>query len=402
MRRAPKQRVATGLDVLLADASRIAKLRGARVGVLANPTSVTRTFEHVVDAFVGEGIRPTRLFGPEHGVRGEAQDMIAVDQQVDPISGIETISLYGHDVGSLRPPQGSLDDLDVLVVDLQDIGSRYYTYVYTAMFAAEAATRAGVDVWVLDRPNPIGGAIEGPPVRDGFGSFVGELPLPNRHGLTLAEVLRFALRAGHELRFDTIEVEGWTRDVWFDEHDAPWVLPSPNMPTLDTAVVYPGQCLLEGTNLSEGRGTTRPFELFGAPFVDAMRWKHAFDALALPGVIARTISFEPTFQKWARTRCSGLQLHVTDRRVFRPLATSAALVHTCASLFGDAFDWRRDAYEFVDDVPAIDLLFGDAWHRELIESGGTVESLFDALRTPDETMDAVLAARSPTYEPGAA
>jgi len=394
----PRHAVATGLDRLLDDPSRLASLRGARVGALANPTSVTRHFDHLVDVLVDAGVRPQRLFGPEHGVRGEAQDMIAVDQPVDPISGIETVSLYGHDVGSLRPPEGSLDDLDVLVIDLQDIGSRYYTYVYTAMFAAEAATRAGVDVLVLDRPNPIGGAIEGPPVREGFGSFVGELPLPNRHGLTLAEVLRFALRTGHELRFDVIEVAGWDRTMWFDAHDAPWVLPSPNMPTLDTAIVYPGQCLLEGTNLSEGRGTTRPFELFGAPWVDAVRWKRAFDDVGLPGVIARTISFEPTFQKWARTRCSGLQLHVTDRDAFRPLATSAALVHTCATLFGEGFDWRRDAYEFVDDVPAIDLLFGHDTQRELIESGADVGALLESLATPADTRDAVLAARLPAYD----
>ncbi|MCB9531513.1 MAG: DUF1343 domain-containing protein [Myxococcales bacterium] len=394
-----RRAVSTGLDRLLADQGALKHLAARRVGLLANPTSVTRGFVHAVDALIAAGVRPDRLFGPEHGVRGEAQDMIAVAQDVDPISGISTVSLYGAAVESLAPTPDQLDGLDLLLIDLQDVGSRYYTYVYTAMLTAEACTRAGVEVWVLDRPNPIAAAVEGPAVDVGFESFVGMLPLPNRHGLTLAEVLRFASRHGRALDARIWECDGWTRTLWADDHDAPWVIPSPNMPTLDTAVVYPGMCLLEGTNLSEGRGTTRPFELFGAPYVDARRLAAALDALNLPGVALRLASFEPTFQKWGRQRCGGLQLHVTDREAFLPLVTGAAVVWAAHALFPE-FEWRAEAYEFVDSVPAIDLLFGSARPRQCIESGGSFADLRALLETPATTADEVAAARLPAYDHG--
>jgi uncharacterized protein YbbC (DUF1343 family) len=388
--------VSTGLDRLLADADRLRSLQSARVALLANPTSVTRSFDHAIDALIRAGVRPVRLFGPEHGLRGEAQDMIAVETAVDPLTGIETCSLYGATLDSLRPPAGSLDGIDLVVIDLQDVGSRYYTYVYTALFVVRECTARGVDVLVLDRPNPIGDAIEGPPVDPGFESFVGALPLPSRHGLTLAEVLRFA--AQHEpLEFDVLAASGLKRGMFMDEHDAPWVIPSPNMPTLDTAVVYPGQCLLEGTNLSEGRGTTRPFEIFGAPWIDAHVLRAELDAVGLPGVRFRALSFEPTFQKWARTRCSGLQVHVTDRRAFRPLLTSTVVIAAVRRLFGEQFAWRRDAYEFVDSIPAIDLLFGSARQRELIESLADSDALAAVLQTPSWLVDRVEHARLPDY-----
>lgn len=387
-----RRRVQTGLDRILADGDTIRALRGQRVAMLANPTSVTSGFRHAVDAFVELGVRFVRLFGPEHGLRGEAQDMIAVDQDVDPLTGIPTVSLYGDTFESLAPTQDQLAGIDVMLIDLQDIGARYYTYIYTAMLTAEACTEAGVRVIVLDRPNPIGGAIEGPPVGAGFESFVGMLPLPNRHGLTLAEVLRFAALCGRQLDMDVVDVEGWARSLWFDDHDAPWVLPSPNMPTLDTATVYPGMCLLEGTNLSEGRGTTRPFELFGAPYVDATRLVRALDELDLPGVVFRPVSFEPTFQKWGRTRCSGAQIHVVDRQRFDALRTGAAVVWACARLFDD-FGWRTDAYEFVDDIPAIDLLFGASEPRACIEAGGTFDELMAMLRPSVHTLELLAEAR---------
>lgn len=387
--------VRTGLDRLLDDPARIAALKGRRVGVLCHPSSVTAGFVHIVDALGAVGIQPARLFGPEHGVRGEAQDMIAVDQEVDPISGIPVVSLYGDTFDSLSPTPEQLDDLDCVLIDLQDVGSRYYTYVYTAFMTAQACVNADVDVWVLDRPNPIGGAVEGPPVEEGFASFVGMLPLPNRHGLTLAEVLRFGF--GGEWGGEVITVEGWNRGLWFDETTAPWVLPSPNMPTVDTAIVYPGQCLLEGTNASEGRGTTRPFELFGAPYVDAMALKETLDGLGLPGVVFRLASFEPTFQKWGRTRCSGLQIHVTDRDGFHALNTGAAICWAMRRLF-DGFEWRREAYEFVADIPAIDLLFGSAEHRALIDGRCEWATLEAKLATPAALTKRVMAAQLPEYD----
>lgn len=385
------ERVRCGLDVLLADDARLDSLRGRRVGLLAHAASVTRNFEHAIDALRGADVPLVRLFGPEHGLRGEAQDMIAVDAGVDPLSGLETVSLYGSSFDSLEPPPGSLDDLDVLLIDLQDVGSRYYTYVYTAWFVARACARAGVEAWVLDRPNPLGRAVEGPSVEDGFTSFVGMLPLPNRHGLSVAEVLRFAAQ-DEPFTFRVVSTSVDVSERWFDEHDAPWVMPSPNMPTLDTALVYPGLCLLEGTNLSEGRGTTRPFELFGAPYVDASALRERLRSLELPGVRFRLASFEPTFQKWARTGCRGLQLHVTDRDAFLPFQTGAAIVWACRQLF-DGFEWRRDAYEFVDDIPAIDLLFGSARPRTLIDEGASFEALSAVLVTPEGTRERVRAAR---------
>jgi uncharacterized protein YbbC (DUF1343 family) len=216
--------------------------------------------------------------------------MISVNTALDPLTGIPTVSLYGDSFESLAPTVDQLADLDVVVIDLQDVGARYYTYVYTAMMTAEAASAAGVDVLVLDRPNPIAAAIEGPDIQDGFESFVGMLPLPNRHGLTLAEVLRYASNRGRGGHVQVISAEGWQRDAYFDEHDAPWVMPSPNMPTLDTAIVYPGMCLLEGTNASEGRGWTRPFEVFGAPYVDAYLLAETLRGLELPGVLYRPLS----------------------------------------------------------------------------------------------------------------
>lgn len=381
--------VQCGLDRLLCDPEALQSLRGARVGVLAHPSSVTRQFEHIIDALVALGIRPVRLFGPEHGLRGEAQDMVAVSGEVDSWTGIPTVSLYGHTEESLTPSEADLDGLDIVLVDLLDVGARYYTFVYTALLMVRACNRAGIAVWVLDRPNPLGDAVEGPTVATGFSSFVGMLPLPTRHGLTLAGVLRFAIGRGETLVFRTFEATGAPASAYYDALDVPWVLPSPNMPTLETAVVYPGQCLLEGTILSEGRGTTRPFELFGAPWIDAPRLRSAFQRLELPGVVSRLARFEPRFQKYAGVGCNGLQLHVTDRRTFRPVATSTALLWLLRQHHPQAFGWRDAAYEFVHDIPAIDLLFGTDALRLAIDGGATLDEVLALLQTPTWLVDAV-------------
>jgi len=395
--------VRCGLDVLLSSPARLNELRGARVGLLAHAASVTALFEHAIEALARAGVQVVRLFGPEHGIRGEAQDMIAVGGAVDPISRIPTVSLYGTTLASLTPRQDDLRDLDVMLIDLQDVGARYYTYVYTAMLAAEACTAAGVRVLVLDRPNPLGGPVEGPPMQKGFDSFVGMLSLPTRHGLTLAEVLQFARSVDRRtLSFDVVEVEGWRRDLWMDGCDAPWVMPSPNMPTLDTAMVYPGLCLLEGTNASEGRGTTRPFELFGAPYVDPPALRLILDRLALPGVAFRLASFQPTFQKWAGQRCGGLQIHVTDRDGFLPVRTGLAIVWALRQHAPHDFAWRSDAYEFVDTIPAIDLLFGGPQLRELVDQGAPFERVLEASETPHPLRDAVDGVRRPAYAAAAA
>lgn len=348
----------------------LGELRGSRVGLLAHPASVDRRLRHVLEVFAELGIAPRVLFGPEHGWAGHAQDMIGVSSG-EAQGGTRVVSLYGERFEDLSPRPDDLQGLDVVVIDLQDVGSRYYTFVWTAVLVARACQAAGVKVVVLDRPNPIGSeAIEGRLQEDGFLSFVGLEKLPIRHGLSLGEVV--AWRASVEGFRDAVRVVRFG-DLRPSEHAPTWnrafVLPSPNMPTYDTALVYPGGCLLEGTNLSDGRGTTRPFELTGAPWLDGRRLARALTATGLPGFIARATAFEPTFHKHARQSCEGVQIHVTDPDVFRPVATYLALISLAHHAHPEAFRFRTEKYEFVDTVPAFDLLTGSAEARLAIERG---------------------------------
>ena len=357
------------------------------MGLLCLPASVAADLTHAVDRLIAAGIRPTRLFGPEHGVRGEAQDMIGVEGERDGRTGIPVTSLYGDSVESLEPPAEALADIDVLLVDLQDVGSRYYTYVWTMVLCMKAAARAGVAVVVLDRPNPLGGVeIEGGDVEPDAESFVGLGSIPVRHGLTIGELARL-VRAGlpwggprfaqpMDVELDVVRMQGWRRADAFEATGLPWVLPSPNMPTPDTAFVYPGMCLLEGTNVSEGRGTTRPFELFGAPFVDGYCLAEGLHACDLPGVRFRPLTFRPVFHKFGTQSCGGVQVHVLDRRTFRPYRTGVAVLRALWAVAGEAFRWRTERYEFVSDRPAIDLLTGGAAVRTGIERGLALEELF--------------------------
>lgn len=310
------------------------------------------------------------LFGPEHGFVGAAQDMESVVGEA--VDAPRVYSLYGMTEASLRPTPDMLAGLDVIVVDLQDVGARYYTYAATLAYVMEAAAEARVAVMVLDRPNPLGGReehIEGPTVQPGFGSFVSELAVPIRHGMTLGELaVMIRARRNLDVDLDVRTMEGWRRDLEFDATGLPWVLPSPNMPTLDTAFVYPGQCLFEGTELSEGRGTTRPFELAGAPWIDGEAWAKGAEVGIGPGVVLRATAFRPMFQKHAKTTCGGVQLHVVDRGRFRPVQCSAALLWAAKNLDPGHFAWREDAYEFVDDRPAIDVLFGSDVFRQSLDA----------------------------------
>lgn len=367
----------TGLEVMAAQG--FAPWRGMRIGLVCNPTTVDRRFAHLADLLSArKDVTLARLFGPEHGVRGTAQDMVGVDGVArDARSGAEVVSLYGGSYESLAPPPGSLAGLDALVFDIQDVGSRYYTYVYTMLFCLEAAAKARLPVWVLDRPNPIGGLeIEGNLVEDGFRSFVGLHPLPVRHGLTTGELAGlFAAERKVEVELHVVPLEGWRRPMFWDETGLPWVPPSPNMPTFDTALCYPGQCLLEGTNLSEGRGTTRPFEMFGAPFVDPYALAARLAREDLPGVAFRPLWFQPTFHKHAGKQCGGLMLHVTDRRAFLPFLTGLAVVSACRELWPEDFRWRAEAYEFVQGIPAFDLLCGTDAVRKAIEGGRSLAAI---------------------------
>jgi uncharacterized protein YbbC (DUF1343 family) len=353
-------------------ARRWAPLRGLRVGLVCNPTAVDRRLRHAADLLAAApGVRLEALFGPEHGVRGDVQYMAPVGDERDRATGLPTHSLYGSSPESLRPRRSQLDGLDALVFDVQDVGTRFYTYQATMMLCMEAAAEAGLRFVVLDRPNPVGGrAVEGPALRSGFESFCGMHDLAVRHGMTVGE-LATLFRAERHLDLDLVVVpcDGWRRRRAFGDTRLPWVMPSPNMPTPDTALVYPGMCLLEGTNLSEGRGTTRPFHLFGAPWLDALQLAADLDAERLPGVRFRPAGFTPTWDKHAGVRCHGVELHVTDPDAFRPFRTGLACVAVARAQDPERFAWRTDAYEFVEGVPAFDLLCGSDRERRAIEAG---------------------------------
>jgi uncharacterized protein YbbC (DUF1343 family) len=364
--------VRTGLDRLLADPSRLA---GRRYGILAHGASISRHGVPIHLALTASSAgAPGALFGPEHGYYGIEQDMIPADGGTDPWTGAPLLSLYGDSADTLRPSPPAFAGLDLLLIDLQDVGSRYYTYAATAIWAAEAAMAAGCEVWVLDRPNPLGGAvIEGNLLAPGYESFVGAFRLPVRHGLTLGELFRLEALRRHwsdaRASFTVLYLEGWRRAMTWEETGLPWIAPSPNMPTVTTARVYPGGCLVEATELSEGRGTTRPFQLTGAPFVDPKRLAGELNARRLPGVTFVPTYYRPQFQKHRGALCGGVELLVSDPAAFASYRTGVELLATLSRLWPDDFAWREAPYEFVADRPAIDLLTGGPECRQAIESG---------------------------------
>ncbi|MGE0042064.1 MAG: exo-beta-N-acetylmuramidase NamZ domain-containing protein [Vicinamibacterales bacterium] len=367
------------------------RLKGQRVGVAANPASIDHGFRHIVDLLAAApGVELAAVFGPQHGFRSDVQDnMIETPHGV--LGRVPLYSLYSD---TREPTAAMLDGLDALVIDLQDIGARIYTYIYTMANCLRACRRHGVKVIVCDRPNPIGGvAVEGPTLEPGQESFVGQFPIPMRHGMTIAELaLLFNRHFGIGADLDVIAMHGWSRGMYADDTGLPWVMPSPNIPTLDSAVVYPGTVLFEGTNASEGRGTTRPFELVGAPWVPAESTAAALNRLGLPGAHFRPAVFEPTFQKHARATCGGCQVHVTSREVFRPVLTGTALVAAIRAADPARFAWREPPYEYETEKSPIDILAGTPAFREAVERGETAaaiarawapgEAAFDALRRP--------------------
>ena len=345
------------------------------MGLIANQSSVDPWLRHATDrlreATEGELVA---LFGPEHGIGGHAQDLIEVTDSTDPGSGLPVRSLYGE---TRAPTREMLEGIDALIFDVQDVGARYYTFIWTMALAMEACARDGKRMIVLDRPNPIGGLqVEGNLVGEDFRSFVGLYPIANRHGMTVGELARLfndAYGIGCELII--IPMKGWARSQWFDDTGLPWVMPSPNMPTLDTAIVYSGACLLEGTNLSEGRGTTRPFELMGAPWIDPHRLIGELAKEDLPGVRFRAVTFQPAFQKFTGQFCGGIQQHVVDRAAYRPVRTGLALIKAARDLWPREFDWRPPPYEYEMKRPAIDVLTGTSRVRERIEAGASVAEI---------------------------
>jgi len=363
-----------GLERLLDE--KIGVLRGARVGLVCNQASVDHQFRHAADLFHDHPeINLTTLFGPQHGIRGDVQDnMIESAHAVDRRTGVPIYSLYSE---TREPNEEMLREVDVVVVDLQDVGCRIYTFAYTMANCMRAAKKLGKKVVVCDRPNPIGGTqVEGNVTEPDWTSFVGQFPLPTRPGMTIGELSRlFNQEFGIGCELEVVEMKGWSRELWYDDTDAPWVLPSPNMPSIDAATVFPGTVHFEGTQMSEGRGTTRPFELIGAPYIDAAAFGESLNKLDLPGVSFRACVFMPTFQKHADQACGGVQIHVTDRAQFRPVITGVATVKTAFEMYRDEFRWKDPPYEYEYDRNPFDVIAGTPSLREQIEQGESLDAI---------------------------
>lgn len=373
-----KQVIRLGIENLLAEN----KLRGKRIGLLCNQASVNHRFDHAADlcknAFGG---KLTALFGPQHGIRGDVQDnMVETAHAVDRATNIPIYSLYSE---TREPTAEMLADVDVLICDLADVGCRVYTFVYTIANCLRAAAKLGKKVVVCDRPNPINGTqIEGNLLDPEYASFVGQFPIPMRHGLTVGELmLLFQKHYGLDCDLEVVPLGNWRRELWQDETDAPWIMPSPNMPTLDAATVFPGTVIFEGTKISEGRGTTRPFEIVGAPFIVAEDYARRLNDLNLPGVLFRAINFVPTFQKHGRQACGGVHLHVLDRRIFKPFLTGVGMVKIAREQYPDFFEWKEPPYEYVFDRNPFDVINGGAAIRNLIEANATLAEIEQSYQT---------------------
>src|SRR5436853_496241 len=337
------------------------EFRGAKIAALLHPASVSSKLEHasqILERLNGELFELAAFFGPQHGFLGQTQDnMIEWKGYQHQRLGIPVYSLYGE---HREPTDEMLADIEVLLVDLQDIGSRYYTFIWTLYLCMRACEKRGTHVVVLDRPNPINGVtVEGPPIEKGYESFVGLHPIPVRHGKTIGELAtQFGQESFPKCRLSILPMKNWERAMWFDQTGLPWVMPSPNMPTLDTATVYPGMCLLEGTNISEGRGTTRPFEMFGAPFIDAATFSRELSEVRLPGVYFRENYFQPAFHKFAGELCRGAQLHVVDRNSFLPFKTGVEIIRYLRKIYGESFEWKKPPYEYEFEKLPIEILLG--------------------------------------------
>ncbi len=369
--------VKLGIESLLGDSRTLRSL--GRIGLICNQATVNSRFEYAADILHVSNDADLRvLMGPQHGIRGDVQDnMVETGHSIDGATGLPVYSLYSE---TREPSPDMLSDVDSVVFDLQDVGCRVYTFVYTMANAMRAAARLGIRFVVCDRPNPIGGlCVEGDLLQQGHESFVGQFSIPMRHGMTVGELARLfndAFGIGCELT--VLEMEGWERDTYYDETGCSWVMPSPNMPTVETSVVFPGTVFFEGTCVSEGRGTTRPFEQVGAPFIDSEALSKEMNGLGLAGVYFRPIVFVPTFQKSSGQACSGVFLHVTDRHVFRPVRTGIALVGKIMEMYGDEFEWKEPPYEYVYDRNPFDVIAGNTTLRTALENGETANSIAES------------------------
>ena len=382
--------VTLGIDVFVE--KNLDLVKGKRVGLITNPTGVNTDLENTIDILRNNGVNIVALYGPEHGVRGNAQAGEYVAFYWDEKYSLPVFSLYGQSMevpkdmlsnidsymkefdtkheGKL-PEKDMVKGIDVMLFDIQDVGTRVYTYIATMAYAMRSCAELGIDFIVLDRPNPISGATEGPVLEyPEYSSFVGLYAIPMRHGMTAGELAKLFNDRFFEKRVNltVIPVEGWKRDMWYDETGLPWVIPSPNMPTTDTATVYPGQVLIEGTSVSEGRGTTKPFELFGAPWIDGYALAKELNELELPGVKFREAWFTPTFSKYKNEMCGGVQIHITDRKEYKPFETALYTIETIKRLYPANFTF---------DVHYFDRLAGNSWIRESLEQGLPVSQIIE-------------------------
>ncbi|OZU88836.1 hypothetical protein CIL03_11165 [Virgibacillus indicus] len=365
-----KKEFQLGVEVLLDENKEL--IEGKRVGLITNPTGVDQELNSIVDLLHNDpDVELTALYGPEHGVRGDAQAGEYVEYYIDETTGLPVYSLYGQ---TRKPTPEMLENVDVLLFDIQDVGTRFYTYIYTMAYAMEAAQENGKEFIVLDRPNPLGGQkVQGPVLDPDYASFVGNYPIPLRHGMTVGELARlFNEEFGIGADLTVVEMNGWKRNMYYDDTPLEFVMPSPNMPTLDTALVYPGAALIEGTNVSEGRGTTKPFELIAAPFVDSTEFAQALKDLGLPGVKFRAASFTPSFSKHAGTLSHGVQIHVTNKKAFKPIETGLHIVKTLHDMYPEDFEFRAENSQ---GVSFFDNLIGNGWVREAIENGDSVKEM---------------------------
>lgn len=369
-----RHKIRLGIEELLSN--RLDVVRGARVGLVCNQASVDHNLSHAADLFREERTcRLTALFGPQHGIRGEVQDnMVESPHSLDSETGLPVYSLYSE---TREPTEQMLSEVDAIVFDMQDVGCRIYTFIYTLANCMRAAQKYGKRVIICDRPNPIGGVkVAGTILEPEYASFVGQFPLATRHGMTVCELAQmFKEHWEINCELELVLMDGWSRDLWFDETDAPWVLPSPNMPTIEAATVFPGTVHVEGTQMSEGRGTTRPFELIGAPYIGAARYKRELDACNFSGVTFRSCYFQPTFQKHAGRTCGGVQVHVIDRETFEPVMVGVAAIKIARDLYPEKFIWKDPPYEYVSDQNPFDVIAGTGKLREALERGDSLQDI---------------------------
>ncbi|MDQ3254402.1 MAG: DUF1343 domain-containing protein, partial [Acidobacteriota bacterium] len=375
------KQVVTGLQKLCS--GRLSAIRGARVGLICNQASVDSLLRHAADVLQAQSeVKLTALFGPQHGIRGDVQDnMVESPHATDAATGLPVYSLYSE---TREPTERMLEDVDVLIFDMQDIGCRIYTFIYTLANCMRAARKYGKKVIVCDRPNPIGGlSVAGTVLETGYESFVGQFPIPTRHGMTVCEMAKmFNEYWGINCDLEMIEMDGWRREQWFDQTGLPWVMPSPNMPTLETATVFPGTVHIEGTQMTEGRGTTRPFELIGAPYIDSSAYARRLEAVGFPGVRFRAATFLPTFQKHSGVVCGGAQLHITDRESLEPVIVGIATIKYAYDMYRENFKWKSPPYEYVYDKNPFDVIAGGEKTRKQIEMDVSLEEINVSWQVP--------------------